>query len=377
MNIILVTGILLIAISLLTEKKYKPYVGFAFVLLIMGFQSGVEGDFMSYQDTFNFIAQSGRIDRTVESEPLFWILMKLFSWMPWWLFLFIISFFQVYILYIFVRKYTVKEYQFLSAILFFFTFNMMLMQMKALRQGFAIELMMLAFIMIDVLKQKKWLCVIPVLLSYLTHNSSLIIAPFILLYYIVNRYPHLLTKENWKKNKSSLFPLIMTGIYFFMYFVKMTFLNQYLAPLVLLSAGDEARFAGYFDPFNTREGMENNLNEISLLIVLYDALIVYLVSWYYRGADSRMRVFCWISIVAAFGDMLFFGAGTLPRMFMYYNVFNLAVYPAIAEALRKRYGPVVAMFFIVLLFGYAIKTSLPWIVGTDEGRFGTYQFVFW
>lgn len=377
MNIILVTGILLIIVSLLTEKKYKPYVGFAFVFLIMGFQSGVEGDFMGYQDTFNYIARSGIIDsRTFDSEPLFPLMMKFFSWMPWWLFVLCLVSFQVYVLYRFVSKYTVKNYQFVAAILFFFTFNMMLMQMKALRQGFAIELMMLAFMLIDDLKKRKWLCLIPVVIAYLIHNSALIIAPFLLLYFFVNKHPQLLTKENWKKNKISMFPLVMTGVYLFMYFVKITFLNQYLAPIVLLTAGEDARFVGYFDPTNTREGMENNLFEISWLIVLYDAIMVFLVSWYHKWADSKMRVFCWISIVAAFGDMMFYGAGTLPRMFMYYSVFNLAVYPSIASHISKKYGKIFALVFIVFLVGYAVKTSLPWMLESDEGRFGTYRFIF-
>ena len=121
--------------------------------------------------------------------------------------------------------------------------------------------------------------------------------------------------------------------------------------------------------------MENAF-DISWLIVLYDAIIMFLVAWYYRFADSRMRVFCWASMVAAIGDMLFFGIGSLPRIIMYLVVFNLAVYPAVATQLNRKFGRIWALAFLVLLLGYAVKTSLPWMLGTDGGRFGTYRFIF-
>ena len=163
----------------------------------------------------------------------------------------------------------------------------------------------------------------------------------------------------------------MVGIYLYVYFIKTTILNDYLIGFAMLS-DEEFRLFGYF----SEDEMENAFN-ISWLIVLYDAFIVFLVSWYYRFADSKMRVFCWASIVAAFGDMLFFGIGSLPRIIMYLVVFNLVVYPAVTLQISKKFGKLWALIFIVFLFGYAIKTSLPWMLGTEDGRFGTYQFVFW
>ena len=165
MNIILTAGILLIIVSLATEKKYKPYIGFAFVFLIMGFQSGVEGDVMNYQADYETMAQALTVDsRTIEDEPVFPYLMKFFTFFsPYWFFVMVLSIFQVYILERFVSRFCKGSYQLIAAILFFFSFNMMLLQMKAMRQGFAIELIVTAFLLLE--KNKKHQPVVPLLLT--------------------------------------------------------------------------------------------------------------------------------------------------------------------------------------------------------------------
>ena len=370
MNIILTTGILLIVLSLLTEKKDTPYIGFAFVLLIMGFQSGVEGDFMGYMQEYNGIAGSQMVDsRTIEDEPVFPYLMKFFSYFaPYWLFVLLLSMFEVFVVERFVARFSFGHYQFLAAILFFFSFNMMLMQMKAMRQGFAIEMMLLSVLLIEYGKKLKfpWLAVLAVVAAFFTHNSAAVAIPFVILFYFAKRNPQFLTR----RGNGDLFPVIMVGIYLFVYFIKTTILNDYLIGFAMMS-DEDFRLASYFG----EDEMENAF-KISWLIVLYDAVMVFLISWYYRFADSKMRVFCWASIVAAFGDMLFFGIGSLPRIIMYLVVFNLVVYPAVTLQISRKFGKVWALIFIVFLFGYAFKTSLPWMLGTEDGRFGTYEFVF-
>ena len=369
MNIILVTGLLLIVVSLWTDKKYKPYIGFAFVFLIMGFQSGVRGDFMVYRMEFEaFAGEQMFALRTVEEEPAFTFLMKFFSsFAPYWLFVLLLSAFECYVIERFVSRYAKGPYLFIAAILFFFAFNMMLMQMKALRQALAIELMVAAFLLLERKKKNKpWIPILLTVTAFLTHNSSLVAVPFIILFYFATRREHFLTKSG----NGTFFPVIMVGIYLGVYFLKTTILNDYLVSYAL-SFDEDYRLASYFS-----ENELENAFTISWLIVLYDAIIMLLVAWYYRFADSRMRVFCWASMIAAIGDMLFFGIGSLPRIIMYLVIFNLVVYPAVALQIKKSFGKDWALIFLVLLVGYAVKTSLPWMLGVDDGRFGTYRFVF-
>ena len=384
MNTILAVGILLIIVSYVTRKSnYALLIGFAFAFLIMGFQSNVEGDYMGYMENYNRMFTGGGAEsRTMEDEPVFTYVMKFFSFFsPWWLFVIFLSVFQTTVLVWLVSKYALRQYRFIAPVLFFFTFNMMLLQMKAMRQAFAIELMVLAMMEIDrttitkknelILTSTKskrkipWMPILLAVAAFFSHNSAALMFPFLLLFYIVKRNQHGLLHSG----NSWLFPVIITALYLFLYEIKLIFLNQYLISFAMLD--EDFRLASYLG-----ENELDNQFQISWLIVLYDAIIVFLVAWCYRFADSKMRVFSWISIAAAFFDMLFFGIGSLARMQMYFVVFNLVVYPHVALHLRKKCGSIAVLVFLVFLLGYAVKTSYPWIIGMDEGRFGTYRFIF-
>lgn len=406
---ILLVGILLIAGSFLLRKKLPPYWGFLLVLLIMGFQEGVEGDFMNYKVAYEMIENDHVAEAEViasDEEPVMAYLMNLLSYVfPYWMFVFLMSFFQCFVLFRLVKRYTPKRFGYLAAILFYFSFNMMLLQMKAMRQGLAIEMMVLAFLVADG-KKARWLSPIIALIAYFTHNSMLVILPFYILFLIVairqrikireairmNRLPsgerpparrrkkahrlHFIEvfKRWWEKY--NVFSIAMVVVYLLTYVFKITVLNRYLLPLILLTGGSANRLASYADTSNLEESLQNNLSAISPLIVLYDAVIVYLVSTQLRNSGPKMRVFCIISIVAAFGDMIFYGAGAFARIIMYFVVFNLIVYPAVTLSIKRKYGTLGALVFMVFLIGYAVKTSWPWITGMAEDRFGTYHLVF-
>ena len=413
MIIILTVGILLVAVSFIAGKKLPPYWGFILVFLIMGFQEGVEGDFMTYKEEYEAMAVDHIPNsRTIDDEPVMPYLESLFTYFgPFWLYILVLSAFQCYVITRFVRRYCPKPYQFLAAILFYFSFNMMLLQMKALRQGLAIEMMLLAFMMADE-KKGRLLSLAVVVLAYFTHNSALLIVPFYLLFMAVSIRPQLLKKKKRKIYRvvnrpqvaaaqeakrgevrrgalrtiikrayrwlagHNVMPFVMVAIYLVLYYFKVTVLYQYMVPLILLTSGDANRLASYADTTNYAESLDANLMDISPLIVLYDAVIVFLVTGLYKSAGPRMRVFCIISIVAAFGDMLFFGAGTFARMIMYFVVFNLVVYPTVALHIRRKYGRIWVPVFILMIIGYAVKTSLPWITEMAGDRFGNYRFVF-
>lgn len=417
MIIILSVGILLVALSYVFRDKWPPYWGFLLVLLIMGFQDGVEGDFMVYKDSYEMI-ESDHIAYSeilvTDSEPVLTYLMTALSYVcPFWLFVLLLSSFQCFVLFKLVERYTPKPYGYLAAILFFFSFNMMLLQMKAMRQGLAVELMVLAFLVADG-RKNRWISPLIVVTAFFTHNSMLVVLPFYLLFAFVTirqqvkkkqliaaygslegyspRQIEYLARRRKGKEKASTsrgwesvrqwwdkykgFPVLMLVIYLLTYFFKITVLNQYLVPLMMLTENSGNRLASYASSSNSFESLDTNLFEISPLIVLYDAVIVFMVSDYLRTAGPKMRVFCIISIVAAFGDMLFYGAGSFARIIMYYVVFNLVVYPAVTLGIARKYGWIWAIVFMVFLLGYAVKTSLPWITSMEEDRFGTYRFVF-
>lgn len=368
---ILITGILLIIISLLFRKNYSSRLGFLFILMIMGFQSNVDGDYMSYMDIFNYIKDTGMVEsKTMDSEPVLPFLMKIFSFGPFWLFILAISIFECFILIKFTQNYCSTRYQYVAAILFFFTFSLMLLQMKAIRQGLSVEFCVLAFMMLDKWK-KNILSFILVITAFFIHNSSIIIVPFIIISYFVNKKKEkVIISENLSKVRGVFFwPTILTVIFFALFLLKKTVLDKYIAPLSLMMR-DDFRLMKYLDKEMAYQF------DISILIVLYNAIIVFLVTWYYQFADHKKRVLLIISIIAAFGDMLFFGLGALPRMLMFFTVFNIVVYPQVAEQINKKWGSIAALLFIIFIVGYAFKTSLPYMLSVTDDRFGTFKFIF-
>lgn len=342
-------------------KKYSPYQGFLFVLLIMGLQSGVNGDYYGYLD-YNNDLKSGSYYLQNDMEVGWELLNKIFSFIPFPVFLFAISFLQYVILSKFVKKYIPGSYQYIAAVLFFFTFSFMLLQMKAIRQGLAIELSIAAFMYMD--DRKLWASLLLVFAAFSIHNSSLIITPFIILFFCSKKY-HWFEKKIIKEN--FFYPIIWTAIYLVIYSFKTTILNKYL--MTLSTSNVILRFSGYF------QDVQHQF-DISWLIVFYNAIIVFTVTWSYKYASPTMRFFSILSVIAAFLEMLLFGLGSLTRTFLYISIFNIVVYPNVAKSIKRNFGFEVYLAYIVFCVGYTFKTSLPWMLETADDRFGTFKFIF-
>lgn len=375
MNIILTSGIFLMIFSFLFRKKLPPYWGVIVIFLIMGFQDGVEGDFLNYKEVYeNFTKYSNYQIRTSDDEPVWnWLFKTCAPNMPFWGFVVLLSGFECFVLFLIVRKYGSEEYGWLGPILFFFTFYLMLIQMKAMRQGLAVELLALSFFMIE-RKQGIYLSALLFMLAYYTHNSALVAAPILIVQAIVAKF---FDKKNDKdtvnesQSHNIIFPIAMLFVYMVVYMLKSTSLNDWLGQMALAAEDNDSRLSEYL---TTEQQYAFN---ISWLIVLYDGVMVFLCSWFIQRATWRNRIFAIASIVGCYGDMLLFGLGSLPRMMMFYYLFNIITYPHITEMINAKLGRISAAFFVLFIIGYAIKTSLPWITGVADDRFGTYHFIFY
>lgn len=371
--IILITGIILILVSFACSKRYSAYVGFAFIFLIMGFQSNVKGDFYEYMEAFQFIQNSGNPESIphYDDEPFMTLLMQLFSWCPWWLFVMCLSLFQTAVLSKFVNKYTDKPYRFISAILFFFTFNMMLLQMKAMRQGLAVEILILAFMLIEN-KKTIWISIILLALAFFTHNSSIVMAPFLLLYWVILHKPGIIEGVG----NFTIFPMIILGVYILLYIVRNVFLVDYFSQYLLLLDIGDGRFDAYVSGKNTEQSLEYVMVDVPKRVLFINGVIITVLAWFFRKADPRMRFFTMVSIVSIYVDLLFGNVGTLARLVMYFSFFNIIVFPNVATRLHRKYGPLFSSLFIVMIFYQAWLSSSGWLLLPTYDHYRFYQFVF-
>ena len=368
--IILYTGILLIIYSLFSRKKYKPAIGFLFVWLIMAFQSNVEGDYEGYMNTFNM----GEVSRTAEDEPLWDIVAAPFHFLGksgWYLYVICLATFQYHVTSRLVKRYAYGEYAFLGAILFFFTFGMMLIQMKAMRQGLAIEMSLLPFLFNLERKKRKWIwCSLPMVCAFFVHNSAIVSILPIGLYYL-NSSTGILEKKYAKVRGERFLPIVLTVIYYVVYALKISLFSGFFMQLSQLITMNEMRLGNYLES-DQAEGIFN----VSWLIIFYDAVIVYFSTWYFRLASGTCRVLTVMSVIGCFCDMLFFGMGSLPRIGYFFTIANIVVMANISNQIRHQFGRIIAWMFIIFCIGYAVKTSLPWMTGMDPDQFGHYKFIF-
>lgn len=370
--IILYTGILLILYSLFSgelTRNYKPTIGFMFIFLIMAFQSNVQGDYMSYMENFGM-----GYSRTMNTEPLWVLLQKPFYSFGWKYFIFFMVLFQIWVVCRISKLYASNHYQYLGAILFFFTFGMMLIQMKALRQGLAIEICLLPFIMKFENRNRLLTCILhcygPVVIAYLIHNSAIVgLLPATALFMMYQKSWFQKTKNSYKGEW--FIPTVITIIFCVLYLFKHSVFSELFTKLSTIVTMNDMRLGEYL-----LSDQENGLFDISWLIVLYDAIMVFLSTWYYRYINGKGRILTLMAIISFFADMLFFGMGSLPRIGYFFVIANVIVIPCLASLISKRFGKLYTLLFIFLCLGYSIKTSLPFLLEMDNGGFGAYKFIF-
>ena len=272
--ILLVIGIIYVFLSFCYRKNYNSYLGLLVILIVMGFQAGVSGDYDRYEATFNMIQFEGPIVSLRSERGWIW-LNNLFTGLgSFQLLVFAISFIEYLILVSFIKNYTNSRFKFIAGLIFYFSINMMLFQMKALRQGLAIELCLAALMCIDKIKSIKG-----VILSFLLvtcactfHTSALIMTPFVIAYiYLKNKY--ILSQVKTKRN--ILFPIFITSLYIILFIGKSVFID-YIKPILLGLSLME--YEGYFG-----EMQDVNYN---ILITLYGIIVVFITSYcvpYFTG----------------------------------------------------------------------------------------------
>lgn len=235
--------------------------------------------------------------------------------------------------------------------------------MKALRQGLAVDLCMLSFVLIDKKKQKSiFYAILLSLAAFYTHKSSLICITFVWAYYAYLHFRN--SNKSFKLYKPIFFSIAIITIYI----SKKFFLDRFLIPI--LSSLDDNHYANYAMDFTEYAGT------MGFLPILYNTIIVTLLAWYHKYASNKEQFFIYVSILGFFIDVLVFATGSIQRLLLYFIFANLVVLPGLANQINKQYGRFAYLLFISLLIGYSFKTSIFWLMSGDAVMFGQYQFIF-
>lgn len=372
--IIFYIGIILIVTSFFNRKNYSPYWGFIFPLIIMGFQSNVQGDYQRYKLSFEY---GKSLYSTIKETEFGWLAINdIFQVANFETMIFFIAFFQNIVLAYFIKNYTYRKEQWLGAVFFFWTFVCMLIQMKALRQGVAIEIVLLGFIFVE--KSRYILALLMGGIAFSIHNSSIVILPVLLLF-LIYRFSvknKILVLSNlfrfiFNINLNKSFPIFIGIFTLLLCFFKAVVINKYLLPFAFAMEG-ENDYAHYI--INELEA-----TNLSLFIVVNYVMKAYFLALLYMFVERKKRAFVFIALLSMFLNLLFFGLGSLQRAIHYYTIFTIAMFPNIVYMLKTKYrgGKVIAMAFLFWCLIYEFRITIPWLtIGGAEDNFASFRFVF-
>ena len=373
--IILFIGIMLILYGVLA-KKFSIWVGISFVLIIMGFQEGIPGDYMSYKYNFESMGSLvGTIQSSVkEGEYTFlWILHSLPPIMGFHSFVLLTSLIQCLIMAIFIKAISDKRFQYFGVFVAFFTIQIMLLKMKAMRQGYAVDMMLLSYLLLY--KRRYVISIVPMVIAFGFHNSMMLVIPFYIVLWIIL---YLKRKENHEeqtirveihKGITQAFIVAISLLAF--YILKFTVFDLYITPYLL--SLETFEYGGFLEEYVVDK-------KIAWWILLYYTVTVFFLTLYYVNEHNMFKKY--ISIIAIAGVFLYIGVdgyGNLMRMYMYYVIFSIAVFPNIAAMIRDSYGKEKAnayvLFNMVFLIYISSKAMLSMDFSSGTG-YGTYTFSF-
>lgn len=358
--VLIIIGFIFIIVSLLNRNRYNPYWGLLVVLLVMGLQSNVPGDYDGYEDTYIRLANNiDRIDN-LRTEMGWNILCLIFSnVVPFPIFVFLLSLFECLVLAKFIKEYADQKIMFLGALIFYFWINLMLFQMKGLRQAFSIEICLLAVMYAH--NRKLIVPLLLVLFASTVHNSSLLMLPFVFLASIINR-------KQWKiLNATSpkiIYSLIVAGIYLFIFTMKSIYIERVLP---LLFSIDLNGYEGYFGEL---EAVDYNA-----LITLYGAIVVFAVSYVLQAEKGFRKYLSFLFLISAFWEMFTFGAGNMFRLSLYFSITSVVVLPNVSSYLYDHKHHVLAWLFAVLVLSYSFRTFITQTLRHSEDGFDNYSFI--
>lgn len=375
--IIFLIGIVLIIYGI-SAKKYSVAWGMFFVLLILGFQEGIPGDYMGYKYTFEHGGEDPNdvMSTVKETEySMIWLTQTLSRYMNFHWFVFLTALVQCFAMGAMIKEHADKRYWNFGILLIFFTYNIMLIQMKAMRQGYAVDCLLLAYWLIG--RRRFLLSLLFAAVAYGFHNSSIVAMPFYVVFFVmmflrrkdkIDKNNHTTIVDCKVDSKSFKYASIVAiGLLAFTV-LKFTVIDSYVKPFV--ETLDFFEYGGYLEEVEDRG--------LAWWIVLYTTVATFSAALYLRNEKDLFRKYmAFMSVVAGFVYVGLFGMGSLFRISMYFDIFAIITFPNVAGMLRNTYGKDVANYYIVFNMAYLMYLSVMHMISMSvEGGFGYGMFKF-
>jgi transmembrane protein EpsG len=325
-------GLIAILLAYLTKYgnfQYGLEYSFAIIFIFLAIRHNFGNDYISYYYNFNEITNSniinydiGTIERIIEPG---WVLFnRLFTNLG---FNMLIAFHSlVFCLgyYYLFKKYVMKEYYWLSVLIFIFDPAFMLIQLSALRQALATIVIIYSYQYIYQKNIFKFIFVITI--ASLFHTSAILFYPV-----------YFLSLQKIEINKVSVGIFILVVSYMFLYDVQ-------IYPII--SSLAENRYMNYSRYIN-----ETDINIGSGLGQIYNTML--LIFTLYMGAyrSDITRLFFMLSVLSLLISPLSLVINMLDRVNYYFQPAILVTIPIIVDRIKSKHLRY-SLLLLIIVFSF-------------------------
>lgn len=202
-------------------SRDKFPLGLEWAFLVVTFIAAIHynygSDYSSYINMFNLFSNiefswADLADKKIYKEPGWALLNFIFKPFGFFFMVAFLGVFQNFIYYLFVKRVVPKKWWVMGVFIYLFSDSLWVLNMSMMRQGLAVTLFVLSWIVFDINKKLFPISFIIVLIATTIHSSAMILFPCLLIFYL-------------KKNVA---PYLGGGLVFLfiLFFLKPEFCNQ-------------------------------------------------------------------------------------------------------------------------------------------------------
>lgn len=239
----------------------------------------------------------------------------------------VLTIFETYVLYRFVKKYVPKKWYFFAVFLYAFSFEFFLIgTLSMMRQWLAMCFFILASE--SIIKRMPFTYLLLVAAAVLVHQSAIILTPFYLITYL----------KSVKITPNKLFLGILLIV-----------LWWFLAPSFVLG-----RLTSFFGGSSDFELMRRSLKSQASVValgmgIIGKILMVVICFSQIKYYDERLRILILLYSVSLLFIPLMGLSSLAGRITMYFSIFSLVVIPIVASRLKKK-NQFLLMILLIIAF---------------------------
>lgn len=336
MDIIIFSSLFAWFFTILDSKKILKggmALGFIIITIVSMIRYDYGNDYMGYYDDFNDACKYEIEDIIIFNEYIedsgWSILCNLFEPLGFFVFIACLSCFSNLIYYKFIKENVDRRDYWIAVFIYLFTFDLFVLQLSMIRQGFVIALFVLSYHYLN--KRKILLPVIITLISISFHKTALILIPFL----FFSRYPF---KRIGKTTSVAIVGIFVLSI------LSSSLINDFLGSLLVLDA---------FSIYDSKYALEDG-NKIGIRMLF--EFIPFFVATYYLGSNKTIngpRYLVFLSTISALIYPFTIIIHLISRLGFYFSIFSMATVPITYRAFNSlvRYL-LLLIYFIITIYVY-------------------------